>query len=697
MRQSLLALHTPNPQLTVVFAIGFRHFCGGMLLSTSSCGGPPLGLLSCSSLPPFPRVPSSSVCQTCGARGNLFCEKLQTSPHAPRQWCCVFCSTWNVTSTGFEQANEFAYSSYELPSSSPSSPSLSNHHAILVIDETLPAKELRNLGRELGQCLDNLPDDFYLGLVAFSSSVRVFELSTSSSGLVSCEVFSGLESPKVEDIRQMAKHERESQAQFVSPLYVCRQVVCEVLALLASLAEEREDEEEPIMRCLGPAMEYAYNLIKIHDAASSSVVCATSGRGTRGPGRWKLLVQDGAERSLLETEHKMACEYFHHMRTTLLSGMASTTTTHVFCTGPSVDFGLAAMLALTPNVYFASLANQHTLEHALAYNSAVKSPRVEMILTNGLVPMHICGAGSGSGGVQQRGQMWHFGANSALTVFLGAATATSATAEVGSDLEDSYVQWIAYDPVAGKERVGTERISSFGAVHEDACAVLIAKRAVAIALIHVDSLPSSSAAKQHVANELYNLSRCLPPAQFDRIALPLFHFYRGPLLDNGPGGQYGCDDLALERERFLHQTDFLAALLTMCPKLFALKRGSGGGNGEEPMEVALSTLSLESDTCLVLDQYYQVVVWFGNEVANESDRQRAMDLAHHLATSSNRFPACPVIPCNESSYAAAWLRCRLSPEHRHTESPNRALMSKLWNLPCDELTYTAFIHQVLNG
>lgn len=392
----------------------------------------------------------------------------------------------------------------------------------------------------------------------------------------------------------------------------------------------------------------------------------------------------------------MACEYFHHMRATLLSGMAATTTTHVFCTGPSVDFGLAALLALTPNVYFASLANAHTLEHALAYNAAARAPRVEMILSSGLVPMHICGAGVGAQQQQPRGHMWHFGAHDALTVFLGAATATSATAEVGSDLEDSYVQWIAYDAVGGKERVGTERISSFGAVHEDACAVLIAKRAVAIALIHSDATSAAaatSAAKQHVANELYNLSRCLPPAQFDRIALPLFHFYRGPLLDNGPGAQYGLDDLALQREWFLHQTDFVAALLAMSPKLFALKRGVGG----EPIEVALSTLSLESDTCLVLDQYVQVVVWFGNEVANDSDRQRAMDLAHHLATSSERFPACPVIPCNESSYAAAWLRCRLSPEHKHSESPNRALMSKLWNLPCDDLTYAAFLHQVLNG
>lgn len=662
-----------------------------MLLSTSSSSGPPLGLMSCTALPPFPQVATSSVCITCLARGNLFCEKAQSGTLL-RQWKCVFCNTWNTTQAVFEQANEFAYSSYEVVAVNPTMPTSSNHHAILVIDETLPARELKAICLELQAALDTLPDDFYLGLITFARSVRIYELA--STHLLACEVFSGVESPAVEDIRQIAKHERESTCSFVSPLYVCRQTVCDILSVLSTTKED-DDNDVPFGtedRCLGPALEYAFNLIKIHDAANSCIVCTTFGRGTRGPGRWKVLV-DEAERTLLQSEHALACEYFSAMQQTF-----QTTHVHMFACGPSLDFGLPALLALTPHVYFDSVANAHTLRNALAFNPLHTAPRIDVVCSEGLFPMHICGGGATAQQQQQhRGMTWHFPANDTLTVFLSQQQQPATTSD------DAYVQWIAQEH--GRERVGTEKISSFGAVNEDACAVLIAKRAVAIALL------SEEDAKRHVSNELYNLSRSLPHNQFERIALPLYHFYRGPLLcSTATGSQYKSDDLLLDRERFLNQTDFVAALLMICPKLFAVRRrGATATATDGVIEMPLSTLCLESDTCLVLDQYSMVIVWYGND-AGEAERQRALELAQRLTSASNRYPASRVLQCREADNQAAWLRARLSPEHKtsstqsnatnsavDSSSTNRALMTKLWNLPCDDMTYAKFIKQVLEG
>jgi hypothetical protein len=249
--------------------------------------------------------------------------------------------------------------------------------------------------------------------------------------------------------------------------------------------------------------------------------------------------------------------------------------------------------------------------------------------------------------------------------------------------EEAFLQWIVHD--AGRELVGTERLSSSLSVQEDAAAVLVAKRAVAIALAS-----GTDPARQHVVNEVHNLSQLLSPPQFERVALRLFHFYRGPLM-GGAGGQYAAEDSALAREHFLNLMPLHAAVLTMCPRLYGFRRHVDAG----PLDMPLSTLSLESDVCLVLDTWEHVIVWNG---LDSGDRERALAVEFAEALGPARFPAAQVQVVFEDKHGASRLRARLSPEHKAQESgsnANRALMGKLWNLPCDDFVFAAFLKQAL--
>eukprot|EP01029_Cantina_marsupialis_P018678 TRINITY_DN42_c5_g1_i3.p1 TRINITY_DN42_c5_g1~~TRINITY_DN42_c5_g1_i3.p1 ORF type:complete len:208 (-),score=67.69 TRINITY_DN42_c5_g1_i3:308-931(-) len=107
------------------------------------------------------------------------------------------------------------------------------------------------------------------------------------------------------------------------------------------------------------------------------------------------------------------------------------------------------------------------------------------------------------------------------------------------------------------------------------------------------------------------------------------------------------------------------------------------------VSVPLETLSLFSDSILILDHCTHVYIWSGHFVkGNEFDGLRAACVRFVHKLTHNRFPAPVIISFNENSSAARSLLCRLIPAHKdpiksHIRSHPRLLEMK----PSDQLKH----------
>lgn len=606
-----------------------------------------------------------------------------------------------------------------------------------------------------------MPDDLYLGLITFNGTcVRIWELG-SMGDRVACEAFSGKMSPSEEDIREIAKHEAysSSQSSFVSPLQVCRESLFRTLDAIAAMAKPRPNPNA--QRCVGPAVEYALQLVKVCDAPRASIVLSLSGPPSMGPGAWRDLNDENdalslEAQSLIERDRFRAVQYFaenFHLARTLRC------TIDVFCYGPSPSFAIPALLELGGRVYMRSVACAQTLAVALngdlpgscTVTVQISDPkRLQIAHAAGSLPLL---------GSDEAGSSWYsslarkkqpktavstFETNGSLTLFFEYDGSTTAGEPQDSNQAtllpklvpgDVVVQCIAKSEFGDFERVTTLKCTSqHQHADPDAVAVLIAKRACVI-LASTGRSEGLISARAHVENEMFNLSRLLLDASstpskispfdapdFERLARTLFHFLRGPLV-NGIGSQYSDEDGDALRARFLHRTDFAESLLMMAPSLIGWRWGRVSTSKLQTASTRkeLSTLSLQSDFCLVLDQLTHVLVWFGNDVPGDApERAWALDHATRLAHSRGRFPVSEMMVFEEKHSRARWLRCRLSPDHkdaplqqvaspaRLTKIPSSPLTSsslslqdekilrvKLWSFPTDEPSFAQFMKRVI--
>jgi hypothetical protein len=99
----------------------------------------------------------------------------------------------------------------------------------------------------------------------------------------------------------------------------------------------------------------------------------------------------------------------------------------------------------------------------------------------------------------------------------------------------------------------------------------------------------------------------------------------------------------------------------------------------------LGTLSLRPDYVLVMDQQFDVFVWFGRDVPAEAEeRRRAVQFAHALAE-DGRFPRPSLSVFEEKESFARLLRARLSPEHKDDPASQLATNPLLQELSADQI------------
>jgi len=685
-----------------------------MLLTASALNARalPLGLISAGPQHlELPLVYSCSVCSFCGARGNVFCQ-IQTS-----RWCCVFCSQWNALDSS--KTREFTYSAFTTNIHDEGSKARRSHHCILVVDESLPGEERNALRDSVAEAVNSLPDDTYFGLITFGGAVRIYEMGSMGSRIAS-EVFNGSSSPSSEDIREIALHENASSGHesFVSPLHVCRGQIFNTFNFLAHRPSSKLQRDAP-RRCLGPAIEYALALCRVCDVSSASIVVVAEGPGTSGPGAWRPSDPAGVSaemREAVERDRRRCLDYFASLSATAREVHCNV---DVFISGKDkAELGALPLLELTPSVHLRSASCAQTLAMGLGGNgSPLHTVRVSISDPNRLAVVHVAGASGDVGSMS--GASMTFDGRTKPTVFLENRLPSSSNGSViiPSNEPPIYLQTAVRKEFSDKEFVITEKLTvarPFNVMNGEAIAVVVARRACIIAQSNNQDV---NLARRHVENELYNVSRLvaeevLDQAEFDKLAVALFHFYRGPLL-GGPGSQYVDEDVECLQARFIKNTTLEEALLMMAPRLEGYRWDrllvGKGASGLLSRSLPLSTLSLESDMCLVLDQLTDVFVWFGSDVpVDAKERQTAVMHARQLAGSGGRYPVSRVITFEETSPRARWLRCRLSPEHCEVGSSSttgmgmiteekRRLVNKLWNTPMDTLTFNAFMQIALGG
>jgi hypothetical protein len=195
------------------------------------------------------------------------------------------------------------------------------------------------------------------------------------------------------------------------------------------------------------------------------------------------------------------------------------------------------------------------------------------------------------------------------------------------------------------------------------------------------------------------------PANLRRLLRLLYLLRNSTLLSDS---LQHPDDIDIIRTLYLNG-NFATALRMQCPKLYLLHPSQP----ETFQEMEPDSLCMQSDSLLVFDQYYDIFIWVGLQLAQDPATLTALqELASQRVQSlaEPRFPYPHLLTFRESTSMARWLSARLAPAHLDpwnlatrtnpqlltlNDAARKALLQKFH--PSDDLCVSAWLRLLANG
>lgn len=695
-------------------------------------------------VPPPPFLPTSiSSCLKCGIYVNTYCNILIQS----KQWRCIFCSNVNKFSHHnnvdlntrpevTKKVIEFVFDDDEKDMTGDCHPKCSSHDIhtglgdtyLFVIDCNVHQASFQELRKALAEVVSNLPQDSCIGLITFSNVINFYNLF--ERGSACAHVISGAESPSTEDLKYLLGVGNESGQDQIRPLthlFGCREAFLETLEAIEALLPYKQLSCSGI-RCAGPAIEVALAFIQDNasrfndqDGASrftsgrSYITLCLTGCPNFGPGRMEKFDPNSAV-------HQAADEYFRKQ-----SARAAhwNSTINCFCVGYqsfSVR-GLRSLVAYSGGEIYIEEDFGSNFEKNLRF--ALFRPighdgTLEIRTLSNIGITRIIGVDA-----EILPDSSQDSSVNVVKVQLSACRPDQSIAlyfEILEDIPRDYVffQFIVTYTNLNKQRIRriiTRRVRTTGSKQSflrsldvDVVVLLMAKRSVLMANKKKDVLNVTSVRddlddqireivlhvgqrEERTENHIQSTVYILPEGGLSILPLMLYHLRRGPLL--GSTVFVHEDEIEPLRNLFL-KANKDDSLRLMMPRLYSFTSLE-----QEPEQLPVETLALQSDRILYLDCHTHIFVWSGRDVVgSQYDVFREAFKQRGNAESKYRLPAPKMIICNEDSSNARWLRCRLIPSHKDAphiqlqhfpqlkQIPNKRrkeLMAKF--LPTDDITF----------
>ena len=122
----------------------------------------PLGYFFSPFLPDAPTIKANpSLCAKCRASINPFAQKNKNT----KTWTCSFCMTSNplIVDIGLQQVEEYVESK------------VGETGVYFLVDLCLPQSELAAIKEVLSEAVEKLPQNIYVGLLAFNRNVFIYD------------------------------------------------------------------------------------------------------------------------------------------------------------------------------------------------------------------------------------------------------------------------------------------------------------------------------------------------------------------------------------------------------------------------------------------------------------------------------------------------------------------------------------------
>jgi protein transport protein SEC23 len=252
------------------------------------------------------------VCERCQAALNPYCSV----DYYGKTWRCSLCDGLNKLPRNYEQISEnnlpaelfptYTSVEYTMTNKTPTAPCF-----VLCVDCACgSAEELQDAKDSVMQLVSLLPEDAFVGLVTFGSTVRVHELAETNGAMRRSYVFRGTKDCEQEDLRKMLGLDFNRQRagmngmngmngaaammpngvdakpvrRFVAPISECEFTLQSVLDEV-TLDEEKTERGKRALRAMGAAISIAAGLLaESHSSQGGRVLTFTSGPCTVGPG-----------------------------------------------------------------------------------------------------------------------------------------------------------------------------------------------------------------------------------------------------------------------------------------------------------------------------------------------------------------------------------------------------------------------------
>ncbi len=255
------------------------------------------------------------VCEGCQAVLNPYCS----IDYYGKAWRCSLCDGLNKLPRNYEQISEtnlpaelfptYASVEYTMVNKSPTAPCF-----LMCLDCACgSAEELQDAKDSVMQLVSLLPEDAYVGLVTFGSTVRVHELVETNGPMRRSYVFRGTKDCEQEELRKMlgldfnrqrastngvhGMHgmngtaapamnmmEAKPSGRFIAPVNECEFTLQSILEEVTLDEENRQRGKRPL-RAMGAAISIAAGLLaESHASQGGRVLVFTSGPCTTGPG-----------------------------------------------------------------------------------------------------------------------------------------------------------------------------------------------------------------------------------------------------------------------------------------------------------------------------------------------------------------------------------------------------------------------------
>ena len=631
-------------------------------------------------------------CQSCGAVRNLYVAvETQTG-----RWACNFCSGINTNEDlkgqgGIEACRELRDAVIEYAPPSATAFATAEYQPkthLFVVDTTIRAKDLADLKETVVYALQALHSNDLIGLVAFDSVVRVYDLSKRDAA--SAHILSGTHSPSAHDLNALGS----SGGVLTAPVHAAAAIF---IAIVKSLKPpvRAGARGRAKLRCVGPAVETAVAIAAASAqprAGPSQIEGVAPGGGkaratvfmggpaTRGPGALGGFEgsEDGDEASGQDSHdyYALVGERARRLGVVIDAFIVSLTDVGMpllqgMCAGsggeavPHASFAGALAESLT-RATLRSVGASGVLDvHC--------SPAVQITRVLGpLVPPS----------TREESEMAEDLPNLAMAPAVEARHGFTVLYHLREDIDCEYLYFqvvSAHTTPFGQRimRTSTHRVSVTGntaqllsTVDVGVVGVLLAKEAV----VEVrEGSATREEARMELNGRLQNIAQTWSdqvrvtasgrmatlPTQLSGLPGLIFQAQHGPLLGAMLNDE---DDAQAARQAFLaYSLD--DSLRLLAPPLLSYTLDAAAA--EPYVQVPLEDLSLLPSRLLLLDHHTHVFIWSGADVGgpeHAAARERAR--ADAAAWTAARFPAPEVMELREGESMARWLVCRLNPAHR---------------------------------